>query len=170
MPGHSLIGSVATLDSSSVTWPVKPGSMKPAVEWVSRPRRPSDDLPSSRPARSSGSETVSYVDPRTNSPGCRMNGSLARRLDQLGQVFLLLGRVDEPVPVVLEDPEVAVEAQVDARRLDHGGVVRVDADPAGLDLCTEITIAEEHARRYREAWLLCPGGPAGSRRERLTRV
>ncbi len=29
--------------------------MKPAVEWVSRPSRPSDDLPSSRAAMSSGS-------------------------------------------------------------------------------------------------------------------
>ena len=52
-PGHSLIGSVAMLESSRVTWPENPGSMKPAVEWVSRPRRPSDDLPSSRAAMSS---------------------------------------------------------------------------------------------------------------------
>ena len=37
MPGQSLIGRVATLDSSRVTWPEKPGSTKPAVEWVSRP-------------------------------------------------------------------------------------------------------------------------------------
>src|SRR6478672_7358197 len=51
--------------------------MNPAVEWVSRPSRPSDDLPSSLAATSSGSVTTSYVDPRTNSPGCRMNGSSA---------------------------------------------------------------------------------------------
>ena len=27
-------------------WPENPGSINPAVEWVSRPRRPSEDLPS----------------------------------------------------------------------------------------------------------------------------
>ena len=59
MPGQSLIGKVATLDSSRVTWPLKPGSTKPAVEWVSRPSRPSEDLPSRRAARSSGSVTTS---------------------------------------------------------------------------------------------------------------
>src|SRR3954451_23930364 len=75
MPGHSLIGRVATFDSSSVTWPEKPGSMKPAVECVRRPSRPSDDLPSSRAATSSGSVTSSYVDASTNSPGCSTNGS-----------------------------------------------------------------------------------------------
>ena len=32
MPGHSLMGNVATLESSSVTCPVKPGSIQPAVD------------------------------------------------------------------------------------------------------------------------------------------
>ena len=32
MPGHSLMGSVATLESSSVTCPENPGSIQPAVE------------------------------------------------------------------------------------------------------------------------------------------
>src|SRR6478735_5410589 len=77
MPGQSLMGSVAMLDSSSVTWPENPGSMKPAVECVSRPSRPSDDLPSSRAAMSSGSVTASYVDPSTNSPGYSTNDSPA---------------------------------------------------------------------------------------------
>ena len=54
IPGHSVIGRFATLDSSSVMWPLKPGSMKPAVECVKRPRRPRLDLPSRRPARSFG--------------------------------------------------------------------------------------------------------------------
>ena len=35
-----MIGRVATLLSSRVTWPEKPGSTKPAVACVSRPRRP----------------------------------------------------------------------------------------------------------------------------------
>ena len=37
--------------------------------------RPSDERPSSRATRSSGSVTRSSVCPRTNSPGCRMKGS-----------------------------------------------------------------------------------------------
>jgi hypothetical protein len=32
MPGQSVIGRLATLLSSSVMWPVNPGSMKPAAE------------------------------------------------------------------------------------------------------------------------------------------
>lgn len=54
IPGQSLIGSVAALESSSVTCPLNPGSMKPAVEWVSRPSLPSELFPSSREAMSSG--------------------------------------------------------------------------------------------------------------------
>ena len=61
MPGHSLIGSVATLDSSRVTCPEKPASMKPAVECVSRPSRPSELLwvgMYRSPARNSPSASV----------------------------------------------------------------------------------------------------------------
>src|SRR6266496_1116059 len=75
MPGQSVIGRFATFDSSRVMCPEKPGSMKPAVECVSRPRRPSDDLPSRRPARSSARVTSSNVEPSTNSPGCSTKGS-----------------------------------------------------------------------------------------------
>jgi hypothetical protein len=75
MPGQSFMGRVATLESSRVTWPEKPGSMKPAVECVSSPSRPSELFPSRREATSSGSEMTSYVDASTNSPGCRMKAS-----------------------------------------------------------------------------------------------
>ena len=44
IPGQSLIGSVATLESSSVTCPEKPGSIHPAVECVSRPSLPRLEL------------------------------------------------------------------------------------------------------------------------------
>ena len=75
MPGHSEMGRLATFDSSRVMWPVKPGSMNPAVECVSRPRRPSEDLPSRRPARCGGMVNFSSVDASTNSPGCSTNAS-----------------------------------------------------------------------------------------------
>src|SRR6267154_2402782 len=48
------------------------------------------------------------------------------------------------VAVVLEDPEVAVQAHVDAGRLDQLGTVRIEPDPAGIDLRTDITVGEEH--------------------------
>src|SRR5258708_25347189 len=44
MPGQSLIGRVATFDNSRVTCPENPGSIHPAVECVSRPRRPRLEL------------------------------------------------------------------------------------------------------------------------------
>ena len=144
MPGHSRIGSVATLDSSSVTCPENPGSMNPAVECVSRPSRPSDDLPSSRAAMSSGSVTASYVDPSTNSPGCRTNGLARGGLDQPRQVRLVGRRVDERVLVVVEQPEVPVEPHVDARRLEHGGLVGVEGHAARLELGPDVTVGEQH--------------------------
>src|ERR1022692_2286226 len=135
MPGHSLIGSVATLESSSVTCPENPGSIQPAVECVSRPSRPRELLPSSRPAMSSGSETTSKVDPSTNSPGCRTNGSSSS---------VSTSRVDVRVAVILEDPEVPVQPDVDAGRLDQLRRVRIELDPARLDLSLDVAIREEH--------------------------
>ena len=49
-------------------------------------------------------------------------------LDQLGQLLLRLLDVDERVARVVEDAEVAVDAHVDARRLQQRLVVGVDPD------------------------------------------
>jgi hypothetical protein len=46
-------------------------------------------------------------------------------LDRLGELRLILSRVDMGVTVVLEDPEVAIQPHVHARRLDHLLVVRL---------------------------------------------
>ena len=51
-------------------------------------------------------------------PGVQHERILALRLDQPGQVGLLHRGIDVGVAVVLEDPEVAVQAHVDAGRLD----------------------------------------------------
>ena len=53
--------------------------------------------------------------------------------DELGEVVLLRLHVDERVEVVAEDAEVAVDADVDAGRLEQRGVVRVDLDAALLE-------------------------------------
>ena len=65
--------------------------------------------------------------------------------DQGGQLVLLLRGVDVGVAGVVEDPEQAVEANVDAGRLDQGVVERVDAQPAGGDFGSEVAIGEQHA-------------------------
>ena len=89
--------------------PEKPGSMKPAVEWVSRPSRPSDDLPSSRPARSSGSVQHSSVEPSTNSPGCRTNGSPSVACTRVVSSSLALRGSIWGVARVVEHPEQVVQ-------------------------------------------------------------
>ena len=61
-----------------------------------------------------------------------MNGS-SSDLDELRQVLLLDLDVDMRVQVVAEDAEVPVDADVDARRLEQRGVVRIDLDPALAD-------------------------------------
>ena len=127
MPGQSLIGSVATFESSSVTCPEKPGSMNPAVEWVSRPSRPSDDLPSRRAATSSG--RVTGLEGRGQHELARMQDErlVGPHLDEVGELGLVLGRIDERVLVVVEQPEVPVEAHVDRSTAGSSPVRRAPA-------------------------------------------
>ncbi len=66
-------------------------------------------------------------------------------LDRAGQVGLFLGRIDVRVLVVLEDAEVAVQAYVDAGRLDHRSVERVQLDPLGVELGQDVAVGEQHA-------------------------
>ena len=75
-------------------------------------------------------------------------------LDQLGQLRLLLAHVDVRVAAVAEDAEAVVQVQVHARRLDRLGHVRIDDDPAGLDLGADVAVGQDHGR------LLLPGSAA----------
>ena len=130
MPGYSVIGRLATFDSSSVRWPSQPASTNPAVVWISRPRRPRLLLPSSRATRSSGSATRSAVEPSTNSPGWRMKTSSSPISTSSVRSSWSSFTSMTPHRVVAEHPEVAVEVQVDRRRLDAAVVERVDDDAA----------------------------------------
>ena len=158
MPGHSLIGSVATLESSSVTWPENPGSMKPAVEWVSRPSRPSERL-----ALEPRGDVVGQRDELEGRPEHELAGvqdeRLVRRrsLDQVGEVGLVFGRVDERVLVVVEQPEVAIEPHIDARRLHHLGFPRLEPDAARVDLGPDVAVGEQHAASLASAGERMPG-------------
>ena len=145
MPGHSVIGRLATFDSSSVMWPLKPGSMKPAVECVSSPRRPSDDLPSSRPG-----EVVGQRAQLQRRARARTRRVQHERLPLGGSTRLVsssccVRRVDVGVAGVVEDPEQVVEPDVDAGRLDQAVVERVDAQPPGGDFGPDVAIGEQHA-------------------------
>ena len=73
--------------------------------------------------------TRSSVEPSTNSPGWRMNGSASSISTSSVEVLHRLLDVDVRVARVAEDAEVAVDAHVDARRLHETVVERVDSDP-----------------------------------------
>src|SRR5690606_15066011 len=70
---------------------------------------------------------------------------LARlRLDEAGELGLLLGGVDEGVLVVVEQPEVAVEPHIDARGLDHRAVERGEPDASGVEFGGDVAVAQQH--------------------------
>lgn len=140
MPGQSLMGSVARLESSRVTWPLKPGSMKPAVEWVTSPSLAEGGL-----ALQAGGEVVGERDDLVRGgedelPGVQDERLVALRLHEPGEVGLLDRGVDVGVAVVLEHPEEAIEAHVDAGRLHHGFVVGIDPYPPGVDLGPDVLV------------------------------
>ena len=93
--------------------------MKPAVEWMSSPSRPEARL-----ALQPRDEIVGKLDPLERRAEHELAGvederAVSGDLDELGQLFLRLLDVDERIARVVEDPEVAVDAYVDARRLEQ---------------------------------------------------
>src|SRR5581483_2740858 len=66
-------------------------------------------------------------------------------LHQPGQVRLFDRRIDMRVAVVLENPEVPIQSYIDTRWLDQFGSIRIELDPPGLDLGSDVSIGEEHA-------------------------
>ena len=71
---------------------------------------------------------------------------VAVHLDQLGQVLLSLLDVDERIARVAEDAEVAVDAHVDARRLEERFVVGLDADAPFGEQAPDRAVGKDHAR------------------------
>ena len=81
---------------------------------MSRPSRPSELLPSSL-----RDEVVREPDPLERGPERELAGMEDERLvacdlDQLGQLRLLLARVDDGGAVVAEDAEAVAEVEIDA--------------------------------------------------------
>jgi hypothetical protein len=67
-------------------------------------------------------------------------------LDLFGQLLLRLLDVDERVARVVEHAEVAVDADVHARRLEERRVIRVDRDAAFADEALDGAIGKDHRR------------------------
>jgi hypothetical protein len=66
-------------------------------------------------------------------------------LDQLGELRLIGPGVDHRGAIVSEHPKPVPHVQVDARRLDRVGQVRIDDDPAGVDLAPDVAVGQDHA-------------------------
>jgi hypothetical protein len=71
-------------------------------------------------------------------------GRVLLNLHQLGQVVHRPAHVDERIAGVVEDPEAVVDPHVDARRLHHRSVIRVEDQAAGLDLLPDGAVAQDH--------------------------
>src|SRR5699024_2574098 len=64
-------------------------------------------------------------------------------LEEPRELRLVRRRIDHGVLVVVEEAEMAVEADIDARGLDEGRVEGVQTHPVGGDLSTDVTVGEE---------------------------
>lgn len=62
------------------------------------------------------------------------------RLHKPGEIRLLDRGIDVGVPVVLEHPKEPIEPDIDARRLDHVLVVRLEAQAACVDLGSDVAV------------------------------
>src|SRR5215213_5890314 len=69
---------------------------------------------------------------------------VAGGFDDTGQFRLIGSRIDVRIAMILEDSEVAVEADVDTGRLDQLGRVRLQGNPAPMDLRSNVAIREQH--------------------------
>ena len=126
--------------------PSKPASTKPAVLWISRPEPAETGL-----ALEAADDVVGKLHPlerlaEDELAGVQDERLVAGDLDQLGQLLHRLAHVDVRVASVVKDPELAVGAHVDARRLDQRLVEWVEDDAARLDLGADGPIGEHHGR------------------------
>src|SRR4029453_3571785 len=71
---------------------------------------------------------------------------VAVHLDQLGQILLGFLDVDERIARIAEDAEVAIDAHVDARRLEERFVVGLDADAPFGQQAPDRAVGEDHTR------------------------
>ena len=119
--------------------------MKPAVEWISSPSLPRLDFPSRLRDEVVGERDALERGSEHELAGMEDERLVVRDLDELRQLLLLRLDVDVRVARVAEDPEVAVDADVDAGGLHQRGLVRLDADAALAQQAPDSAIGEDHA-------------------------
>ena len=122
--GDRQVGDVRQLEGQ-VALPARDRRSPPSSGSAGR-AGPGSSCPRAWRRGRSGSSTHSSVWPSTNSPGWRMNGSSSATLSSSVRSGCGRPDVDVRVAVVAEDPERAVEMEVDRRRLEVARVVRVD--------------------------------------------
>ena len=76
-------------------------------------------------------------------PGVEDEGLGRIDLDEAGELGLFERGIDDRVLVVVEEPEVAVEADVDARRLDEREVTGVQRDATGFEFGADVAVGKE---------------------------
>ena len=129
--GDGQVGHVGELQGEV---PVPPGVHEPGRGVDEQPEAPEGGL-----ALEPGHQVVGERHPlegraQDELPGVEDQGLPVGDLDQLGQVLEVLPDVDDAHGVVAEEPKVAVDVQVDRRRLDAAGAQGVDDDPLGIEL------------------------------------
>ena len=70
---------------------------------------------------------------------------ITHRFDGPSQLGLIRRGIDMRIPVVLEDAEVPIEANINARRLHQFDRVRFEPDAASIDLRFDVAVREQHA-------------------------
>jgi hypothetical protein len=69
---------------------------------------------------------------------------IGRDRDFASEVWLFDRWIDDFVFMVFKDAKEAIEADINARGLDHLWVERLDLNPASLNFSGDITVAQEH--------------------------
>jgi hypothetical protein len=60
------------------------------------------------------------------------------------------------ISVVLKNPEISIETDINARRLNHIHGIRFESDAAGIDLGFDVPVREQHGGTLpREAAVSC---------------
>ena len=77
-------------------------------------------------------------------PGQSFTGSVAifiwGDLNEAREVRLIFGGINHRVLVIVKKSEIAVDANVNARRLNHGRVIGVKRDATSVDVRADVAI------------------------------
>jgi hypothetical protein len=81
---------------------------------------------------------------------------IALGFDGPSQLRLIRSGIDMRITVVLEDAEVPIEADINARRLHHVDGVRLEPNAAGVNFSLDVAVGEQHAGTISRRTVSCP--------------